>query len=909
MGWPLSQDYNEVIQDARTAFADPELRAGEVATNALGLPLPRSGNFADVYEVKGAGGKGRWAVKCFTRQVAGLRERYAAVSAHLAQSQLPFTVDFQYLEQGIRVRGQWYPVLKMQWVEGLLLNEFVRDNLEKPPLLNALSQIWLRMAKRLREASFAHADLQHGNVILVPGSTARSLAVKLIDYDGMFVPALAGKKSGEVGHPNYQHPQRLREGTYSGEVDRFPLLVVATALRALAVSGRALWERHDNGDNLLFKETDLRDPEQSPVFADLLQISDPLTQKLVGCLRQGITAPLEATPPLTELMPEERPAGVQRPAAVSSAAREGAGGNAWDFASEEAERPARRKQRQGGVPSWVWAAVAAVGIVLFLVVGLGAWMASRDKAKEPVAQQSTQKQSPPKRTPSTEKDPTPPTPPTQPTRPKRPKRERPTADPPPPLPDLPPPSPDSPTTYDPKAVVKARLALRERFKEEYARTELQEQYNLGRKLNHEANLAGGRTLEAYAARCEARDVAARAGDYWLLDQMAVQIARTWGISIAAAKGDALDALMQGTTNPGPIGWALREALYLIDIAVAEDDYEQAVRMVTRGHRAADLLNNAEQREAMNREAQRLIPLRKAYTQVKPALETLRATPTDPEANQTFGLFEAVDKGDWEEALPLLAKGKEGDLSALARKDLQTPDDPAAVLALADAWKEQGDRAEARLQTACWLRACQCYEEASLRLYDERRKEAETRLAALRGKVPGMDDPWSHVNRATCSVDAEGIHLNPPIWISTRQFYRGPIDLTVVGRTDRNNFRMAIFDNGRLICNWEGKPGLMGINRPSLRHEVYFNYASEAQFGPTAFETIRPLTPNQWYTIRWRIEASSMKLWVDGVLVMEDDKPNEVSVKRPVRIGSFDSRLGVKSLVVRRARPLASRSAE
>ena len=59
----------------------------------------------------------------------------------------------------------------------------------------------------------AHGDLQHGNVLLVPGASANSLAVKLIDYDGMCVPALAGSKSGEVGHPAYQHPQRLREET------------------------------------------------------------------------------------------------------------------------------------------------------------------------------------------------------------------------------------------------------------------------------------------------------------------------------------------------------------------------------------------------------------------------------------------------------------------------------------------------------------------------------------------------------------------------------------------------------------------------------------------------------------------------------------------------------------------------
>ena len=187
-------------------------------------------------------------------------------------------MEFQYLEQGIRIRGQWYPILKMRWVEGLLLNEFVRDNLDKPALLGQLSLIWGRMAKRLREAGIAHCDLQHGNVLLVPGSKNTSLAVKLIDYDGMFVPALAETKSGEVGHPNYQHPQRLREGTYNAEVDRFPLLVVGTALQALSVGGRSLWERYDNGDNLLFKETDLRAPGQSALFAELLQMTDRQTR-------------------------------------------------------------------------------------------------------------------------------------------------------------------------------------------------------------------------------------------------------------------------------------------------------------------------------------------------------------------------------------------------------------------------------------------------------------------------------------------------------------------------------------------------------------------------------------------------------------------------------------------------------
>jgi hypothetical protein len=316
MGWPLSQDYNEAIQAPQLSFSDPELRAGQAVINALGLPVPCSGNFADVYPFECPQTGAKWAIKCFTREVCDRQERYAEISRYLEQARRPYSVDFQYLEQGIRVRGTWYPILKMQWVEGLLLNEFVRDMLDRPGRLEALSQVWARMARSLDKQGVAHADLQHGNVILVPGKKDNSLTIKLIDYDGMFVPALAGKPSGEVGHANYQHPQRLREGTYNAAVDRFPLLVVATALRALIIGGRSLWERYDNADNLLFRLEDLRAPRESALIWELVNLNDPELSQLADCLSRAVYKPLEQTPLLTEVgaknggfppRPEEQP--------------------------------------------------------------------------------------------------------------------------------------------------------------------------------------------------------------------------------------------------------------------------------------------------------------------------------------------------------------------------------------------------------------------------------------------------------------------------------------------------------------------------------------------------------------------------------------------------------------------------
>jgi formylglycine-generating enzyme required for sulfatase activity len=303
MSWPLSQDYNEAVQSPVRNFADPDLRGSKVVVNALGLPLPCSGNFADVYEVRGADGQ-RWAVKCFTREVVGLHQRYEAISSHLRQAKLPFTVDFNFLEEGIRVRGRWFPVLKMQWVEGLTLNQFVGRYADKPASLESLLQIWLRLSKYLRAARVSHCDLQHGNVLLVPGTGANSLALKLVDYDGMWVPALAGSRSGEVGHPSYQHPHRLRDQTYSLDVDRFPLLLIATGLRAVMVQGRALWDKYDNGDNILFRQSDLLAPTKSFLFLDLVRSADPLTASLADHLLRALRGGVAAAPLLEAVIPE-----------------------------------------------------------------------------------------------------------------------------------------------------------------------------------------------------------------------------------------------------------------------------------------------------------------------------------------------------------------------------------------------------------------------------------------------------------------------------------------------------------------------------------------------------------------------------------------------------------------------------
>lgn len=307
MAWPLISDYQEAIQSPRTSLADSVLQQGTPVCNRLGLPVPVTGGFASVYQINSQGR--RWAVRCFLREFSDQARRYQAIDQHLRGVSLPCKVGFEYQPKGIRIRGAWYPILKMEWVQGMLLNEHVETLLGDREALRKLAEEWLALVRSLKARQIAHGDLQHGN-ILVAGKQLR-----LIDYDGMFVPALAGSGSHETGHPSYQHPRR-GPNDYDLEVDRFSAMAIYVALLALAYEPR-LWEQFNNGDNLLFRREDFAHPTRSPLFQALRQLKERGVASYVVLLQASSAGPLAhvpeiqvvAAPPATPRAPARLPAG------------------------------------------------------------------------------------------------------------------------------------------------------------------------------------------------------------------------------------------------------------------------------------------------------------------------------------------------------------------------------------------------------------------------------------------------------------------------------------------------------------------------------------------------------------------------------------------------------------------------
>jgi hypothetical protein len=298
--WPSRDDYQAAVIHPARNLKDSRLHTLQVETRKMGVmsaPYPRSGNFGAVY--KFSDGPKAYALKVFDKAQPDREQRYTLVDRHLKTTWAsPSLVSFHYDQQGILVGGRWYPCLVMDWVEGPTLDRHLAAALGQRGQADnrALCQAWVDLVLSLIERRVAHGDLQHGNILVLPDGS-----LKLVDYDGMFVPEMrqAGLTAAEIGLPAYQHPKRYR-GYFDERLDDFAALSILLSLAAVD-AGR--WQRYHADDNcLIVRESDLLRPDQSPLIRELAQSPDAPLRKLAMMLKAASLAPLDAIPSFKQVI-------------------------------------------------------------------------------------------------------------------------------------------------------------------------------------------------------------------------------------------------------------------------------------------------------------------------------------------------------------------------------------------------------------------------------------------------------------------------------------------------------------------------------------------------------------------------------------------------------------------------------
>jgi hypothetical protein len=120
-------------------------------------------------------------------------------------------------------------------------------------------------------------------------------------------------------------------------------------------------------------------------------------------------------------------------------------------------------------------------------------------------------------------------------------------------------------------------------------------------------------------------------------------------------------------------------------------------------------------------------------------------------------------------------------------------------------------------------------------------------------------------------------------LSTKETYDGPLDISVVARTDNS---IRVFAGGRagLIFNTREK------DHNHLRGWTPSRYFEHA---------VTALKPNTWYRLRWRITVKSFQVFVDDQLIFEERGECDLRASNPVFVqgGVNDSTIDVKSFTV------------
>ena len=264
MQYPLISEYLAAIRDAHDNL-DKLSHLVPVLDN-YGEPYRSSGAFAVVFKMKDEQTGKCYALKCFTEDQEGRAEAYRQIAEELEFVASPYITSVKYLEKELFVDSNCeddeFPVLLMDWIEGETMETYIADHYMDNYAMSMLCYRFCKMAAWLRSQPFAHGDIKPDNIMVRSDGT-----LTLVDYDGMFVPAMKGQKSPTIGTKDFSHPLRTIDD-FDETIDDFALASIALSLKAISLNP-SLLKNYGASDRLLFSAADYLDLSKSKTMTAL----------------------------------------------------------------------------------------------------------------------------------------------------------------------------------------------------------------------------------------------------------------------------------------------------------------------------------------------------------------------------------------------------------------------------------------------------------------------------------------------------------------------------------------------------------------------------------------------------------------------------------------------------------------
>ena len=267
MQYPLISEYVRAIQDASENLR--ELAHLVPVLDDHGEPYRSSGAFAVVFKMKDEQTGKCYALKCFTEEQEGRAEAYRQIADELEFVDSSYITSVKYLDKEIFVDSSCeedeFPVLLMDWIDGETMENYIAENYQDNYAMAMLCYRFCKMAAWLRSQPFAHGDIKPDNIMVRPDGN-----LTLVDYDGMFVPAMKGQKAPTIGTKDFSHPLRTVDD-FDETIDDFALASIALSLKAISMNSKLL-DTYGASDRLLFSENDYRNPSSCKAISALQEL-------------------------------------------------------------------------------------------------------------------------------------------------------------------------------------------------------------------------------------------------------------------------------------------------------------------------------------------------------------------------------------------------------------------------------------------------------------------------------------------------------------------------------------------------------------------------------------------------------------------------------------------------------------
>ena len=177
MIYPKITEYIQAITSEESNFTS--LKKLHPVLDEKGRPILKRGNCSVVFKMQDSESKEYYALKCYIEKPYGLEDTYLVLEKELS-NQSKYIINFKYYSQELLVSTRfgtsYFPVVLMDWIDGLTLDSYIKSTFEEynngscidvERILESLYDKFRDMASWLLSQSFAHGSINLNNIIFV----------------------------------------------------------------------------------------------------------------------------------------------------------------------------------------------------------------------------------------------------------------------------------------------------------------------------------------------------------------------------------------------------------------------------------------------------------------------------------------------------------------------------------------------------------------------------------------------------------------------------------------------------------------------------------------------------------------------------------------------------------------------